>query len=76
MDQAQILLSILEAAAASIGLHINHKKAGYLKFNQRDADLTTLAGDKLKQVDDFKYLGSWVSTSRRYMEVRIGLGKH
>jgi len=44
-----------------------------LKFNQRDADLTTLTGDKLRQVDDFKYLGSWVVTSRKGVEVRIGL---
>ena len=42
-------------------------------YNQLDADLDTLEGKKLKRVDDFKYLGSWIESSKKDLETRIGL---
>ena len=72
-EQAQLLLSRLEAAGEKIGLHLNHKKTEYMLYNQLDADLVTLEGKKLKRVDDFKYLGSWTESIKKDLETRIGL---
>ena len=35
-------------------------------------DLVTLGGNKLKEVDHFKYLGSWIQSSEKDMNKRIG----
>ena len=43
MEQAQLLLSRLEMAAETIGLHANCKTQ-YMLFNQEEADLKTLRG--------------------------------
>ena len=73
MGQAQLLLSRLEMAAEAIGLHENCKKTEQMLLNQDDTDLKTLSGDLLKQVNDFKYLGSWIADTKNGTEVRIGL---
>ena len=73
MGQAQLLLSRLEMAAEAIGLHENCKKTEQMLLNQDDTDLKTLSGDLLKQVHDFKYLGSWIADTKNGTEVRIGL---
>jgi len=41
-------------------------------YNQAEGDLVTLEGNKLKQVDNFKYLGSWIQSSEKDMNIRIG----
>ena len=41
-------------------------------YNQPDSDLLTIEGNKLKQVENFKYLGAWIQSSEKDMEVRIG----
>ena len=73
MEQAQLLLSRLEMAPEAIGLHENCKKTEHMLLNQDETDLKTLSGDLLKQVHDFKHLGSWITDSKNDMEVRIGL---
>ena len=42
-----------------------------MSFNQRDGDLITTNGSKLKKVDDFLYLGSWVNSSEKDINIRI-----
>ena len=42
-------------------------------FNQANTELKSQGGELLKQVEDFKYLGSWIADSKRDMEVRIRL---
>ena len=42
-----------------------------MSYNQPEGDLITLKGNKLKQVEDFVYLGSWVNSSKKDIEVRI-----
>ena len=42
-------------------------------FNQDEIDLKPMSGDLLKQVHDFKYLGSWMADSKKDMKVRIRL---
>ena len=56
MEQAQLLLSRLEMAAETIGLHANWKKTENMLFNQDEAELKTLSGDFLKQVHDSNIL--------------------
>ena len=73
MVQAQTLLTRLETAAETIGLHLNIKKTEYMLINQADTGLKTLGDKTLKKVDDFKYLGSWIANSRNDMDVRIRL---
>ena len=41
-------------------------------YNQPEGDLVTLEGNKLKQVYNFKYLGSWMQSSEKDMNIRIG----
>ena len=36
-------------------------------------ELKSLGGELLKQVEDFKYVGSLITDSKRDIEVRIGL---
>ena len=60
LEEAQLLLLRLEVAAKTVGLHVNYKKTEY---NQSEGDLVTLGGNKLKQVDNFECLGSWIQSS-------------
>ena len=73
MEQAQLLLQKLKIAGEAIGLHINCKEKKYMMFNQANTELKSQGGELLKQVEDFKYLGSWIADSKRDMEVRIKL---
>ena len=73
MEQVQLLLQRLEIAGGTIGLHINCKEKEYMMFNQANTELKSQGGELLKQVEDFKYLGSWIADSKRDMEVRIRL---
>ena len=41
-------------------------------YTQPVGDLVTLGGYKLKQVDNFKYLGSWIQSNEKDMNIRIG----
>ena len=72
LEQAQLLLLRLEVAAEAVGLHVNSKKTEYMVYNQPEGDLFTLEGNKLKQVEKFKYLCSWIQYSEKDMEIRIG----
>ena len=72
LEEAQLLLLRLEVAAKTVGLHVNYKKTEYMLYNQPVGDLVTLEGNKLKQVDNFKYLGSWIQSSEKDMNIRIG----
>ena len=63
LEQAQLFLLRLESAVAQVGL-----QCLCLMIN-----LITLKGNKLKQVEDFVYLGSWVNSSKKDIEVRIAM---
>ena len=72
IEKAQLLLLRLEVAADAIGLHVNFKKTEYMLYNEPEGELFTLEGNKLKQVDNFKYLGSCLQSSEKDMNIRIG----
>ena len=71
IEKAQLLLLRVELAAESIGLHVNEKKTEYITYNQDESEIITLTGKHL--VEDFKYLASWINTSEKDMNTRIGL---
>ena len=60
VEKAQLLLTRVEQAAETIGLHINEKKTELMTFNQGEIQMKSLYGKQLKCVSDFKYLGSWI----------------
>ena len=72
LEQAQLLLLRLEIAAETVGLHVNFKKTEYMLFNQEEGELVTLEGNRLKEVEDFKYLGAMIQSSEKDMNIRIG----
>ena len=54
-----------------VSLHINSSKTEYMAYNlRRQGDLTTLDYAKLRQVDDFQYLGSWKDQTTKDLEIR------
>ena len=75
IEKAQALLHDLEAAAADIGLHVNDIKTEFMLVNIDDPEptITTLDGKPLKQVQDFKYLGSYIADSKKDFNIRKGM---
>ena len=67
LKDAQELLLAVEDASAKFGLYLNSQKTEYMTFNEAHdhASLQTRKGVKLKEVDDFKYLGSYICDSRK-----------
>ena len=62
--QAQELLHRVERACGNVGLRLNAKKTTVLK---------TLDGLSLALTEDFKYLGSYIGTTKRDIKVRKSL---
>ena len=60
IEEAQITLVNVENAAAKMGLHLNADKTESMIFNQEHKELKTRNNEKIKVVEDFKYLGAWV----------------
>ena len=74
ISQAQELLTRVEDAADTVGLHMNVSKTKVLAYNMKNAiSLTTKCGSPLDQVQDFQYLGSWVDESEKDFNVRKAL---
>jgi len=69
--EAQEFLTRLEEAASRVGLFMNEKKTEVMAFNTQGT-LTSMSGSVIKQVDDFKYLGSYLSSTAKDINVRIG----
>ena len=67
VEKAQLLLTRVEQAAETIGLHINEKKTEFMTFNQGEIQMKSSSGKQC--ASDFKYLGSWIDTS----DNRIGM---
>ena len=75
MMQAQDLLTRVEKECAKVGLALNAKKTEVITFGQppNHPPLVTIGGSPLKEVEDFKYLGSWVNTSEKDIKIRKAL---
>ena len=70
-EDAQALLTSVEQEALTVGLKINRKKTEYMLVGDFRADpgLAVIEGP-IARTNDFKYLGSWVVSSKRDFEVR------
>ena len=74
IHQAQALLERVETMAASAGLAINAMKTQVLAFNQdTEVSITSKGGTQLEVVEDFKYLGSWMSSTEADIKNRKGM---
>ena len=69
LEQAQLFLLKVESMAATIGLYLNEDKTGYMSSNSPESQIVTLSGKPIKEVDDFMYLGSWIESSKKDLNV-------
>ena len=68
---AQKILTEIESAAAQVGLYINTKKTNCMSFNQGIVDnIKGRDGETVKSVEDYKYLGAWISSSKKDFNAR------
>ena len=65
----------MESECAKVGLRLNAKKTEVITYNipSEHPPLTTTGGTALKEVKDFKYLGSWVNSTEQDLKVRKAL---
>ena len=71
IDAAQLLLHYVETEASKIGLHLNAKKTEIQPFNiTRPLGITTMNGEHIAEVNNFKYLGSWTESCEKDFAVR------
>ena len=75
LEHVQDLLQSLEQASNGVGLYLNETKTECLNRCLSDADLVvkTLSGSALKMVDDYVYLGSFISSSEKDFNTRKGM---
>ena len=70
-QQAQDLLRNVEEALPQVGLLTNAKRTKYMFFNHHvDPGLKTRGDEVIEPVENFKYLGSWISDSEHDFRVR------
>jgi hypothetical protein len=73
LKDATALLQNIEKTALEIGLHINAEKTEFICLNQDSSvGMKSTNGKNIKQVDDFKYLGSYISSTEHDVNVRLG----
>ena len=78
VENAQTLLNSLESAANCVGLYLNESKTEYMSYIKSNDDIDnmiikTVSGYILKRVDDYKYLGSFASSSEKDFNTRKGM---
>ena len=67
------MLHKIEEVEAEIGLGVNADKTEYISLNQKNNScIKSLKGKIIKQVNYFKYLGSYVASTDHDVNVRIG----
>ena len=74
VEQAQELLNRVEVECAKVGLRLNAKKTEVITYNIHTdhPPITTSDGNALREVNDFKYLGSWMNSTEQDPKVRKG----
>ena len=75
LENAQSLLQSLEQASNCVGLYLNESKTQYMNLcTETNTDkIKTLNEVELKEVDDYKYLGSFISSSLKDFDIRKAL---
>ena len=73
LKDATFLLHSIERTAKEIGFYLNADKTEFICFNQDASErMKSLDGEKLKQVEDFKYLGSYIASTEHDVNIRLG----
>ena len=70
LSQAESLLHSLEQATGSSGFYVNVNKTEFMNFKQ-EGGLSTASGKPLKLEDKFVYLGSNISSTENYVNIRL-----
>ena len=71
VEQAQDLLISVEDQCGQLGLTLNSKRTVVLPFKiSGNAELTTLSGEVVGVKEDFKYLGSYISSTGKDIDMR------
>lgn len=73
IKHAEELLHSLETAASQVGLYCNEGKTEFLSSSNNDDQLFSLNNVPINRVNDFKYLGSFISDSEKDFKVRKAL---
>ena len=74
IQQAQQLLTQVETECKKVGLQLNARKTEVMTYNLNEHDpVKTVSGTELKEVGDFKYLGSWVESTEKDIKIRKAL---
>ena len=72
LKDANTLLLKIESAAKEIGLCINTIKTEYIKFKQNNnMQMKSICGSVINEVEDFKYPGSYIRSTKRDVNIRI-----
>ena len=73
IKQVQELMNRVKKECQNVGLGIN-AKTKLMAYNiEEELELKLLDGTKMKEVNDFKYLGSWVDSTEEDIRIRKGL---
>ena len=73
LKDATFLLHSIERTAKEIRLYLDADKTEFLCFNQDASEgMKSLNGEKIKQVEDFKYLGSYIASTEHDVNIRLG----
>ncbi|CAM1311015.1 Uncharacterised protein r2_g2141 [Pycnogonum litorale] len=73
LKYATFLLHSIERTSKEIGLYLNADKTEFICLNQDASEgMKSLNGDKIKQVEDFRYLGSYIATTAQDVNIRLG----
>ena len=71
-SEAIILLHKIEKASKEIGLSINTGKKKFISINQGINEvIKSLNGKNIKEVSYFKYLGSYIQSTEKYINIRL-----
>ena len=72
----QVMVDTIVTQGSKIGLTINTSKIKVMKIRTQDTRCVSIGGSSLKDVENFTYLGSWISKdSDIRTEVNIRSGK-
>ena len=74
IDRASTLLKNLDEHAQATGLIVNCEKTEHLRLNINDTAELMLGDKTIKEVDDFKYLGSLIASTSNDVSQRIAKG--
>ena len=78
VEKAGKLLKAVETECKKIGLQVNARKTKAMAVNTTDIHvcIATTDGATLEVTNDFKYLGSWISSTEHDIKMRRALANH